>query len=161
MPSLLDNGFAIHRAEMEERAASASGIVLREPFNDRRIIEYGLAIPEDQRWRGLYRKVVLRRAMERHLPVELLRRTDKAEFSSVFVAALRRAEPDIFLEPRCAAVGWIDPREVARMYTEFIADSERRSPRHRADLWPLWKILGVELWFRRLYNGSAEVKDLE
>ena len=99
--------------------------------------------------------------MERHLPVELLRRTDKAEFSSVFVAALRRAEPDIFLEPRCAAVGWIDPREVARLCTEFIAHGERRSPRHRADLWPLWKILGVELWFRRLYNGSAEVKDLE
>jgi len=149
---LLDNGFAVHRAEMEERAAAASGLVLREPFNDRRIIEFGLAIPEEQRWLGRYRKRVLRRAMKDLLSIEVLQRTDKADFSSVFVAALNLADPEIFLSPRCAAAGWIDADQVAKMYRDFRVQARAGSgmiPRH---LWPLWKILGTELWYNRIYH---------
>ena len=158
--ALLDNGFAIHRAEMEERAASASGLVLREPLNDRRIIEFGLAIPEEQRWLGRIRKVVLRRAMADNLPEETRNRIDKAEFSSVFVSALHHADPEIFLAPRCAEPGWIDAGQVARMYNDFTAWAGRHPDETHPDLWPLWKILGIELWFQIVYNGVPGAEEL-
>ncbi len=155
--SLLDDGFAIHRAEMEERAATASSLDLREPLNDRRIIEFGLAIPEEQRWSGRHRKIVLRRAMADLLPDELQNRTDKAEFSSVVVDALLSADPDIFLSPRCAAAGWVDAPQVAKMYSNFRARADRQPMQAQPDLWPLWKILGIEIWYQIGYNeGSGE-----
>lgn len=150
--SLLDEGFAIHRAEMEERAASAFGLDLREPLNDRRIVEFGLAIPEEQRWLGRDRKLVLRRAMADLLPDELQNRTDKAEFSSVFLDALCRADPDIFLSPRCAEPGWVETTEVAKMYRRFRAQANRQPVQTLPDLWPLWKILGIEIWYQVGYN---------
>ena len=137
---------------MEERAASAFGLDLREPLNDRRIVEFGLAIPEEQRWLGRDRKLVLRRAMADLLPDELQNRTDKAEFSSVFLDALRRADPDIFLSPRCAEPGWVDTTEVAKMYREFRAQANRQPVQTHPDLWPLWKILGIEIWYQVGYN---------
>jgi asparagine synthase (glutamine-hydrolysing) len=150
--ALLTNGFAAHRAEMEERAAAAAGLELREPFMDRRVIEFALALPEEQRWRGMLRKFVLRTAMAELLPPELLTRTDKAEFSCVAIDALLAADAEIFMHPRCAQAGWVDPRRIASMYNEFkeMAQSHRTST--VPHLWPLWKILGIEIWFQMEYD---------
>jgi asparagine synthase (glutamine-hydrolysing) len=155
LASLLDDGFAIHRAEMEERAAAAFGLDLREPFNDRRIVEFGLAIPEEQRWLGRDRKLVLRHAMADLLPDELQNRSDKAEFSSVVLDALRCADPDIFLSPRCAGPGWVDTSQVAKMYEDFRAQADRQTVQTHPDLWPLWKILGIEIWYQVGYNEAS------
>jgi asparagine synthase (glutamine-hydrolysing) len=150
--ALLSNGFAVHRAEMEERAAAAAGLELREPFMDRRIIEFALALPEEQRWRGMRRKFVLRTAMAELLPPEVLTRTDKAEFSCVAIDALLAADTEIFMHPRCAQAGWLHPKHTASMYSEFkgLAQSHRTST--VPHLWPLWKIFGIEIWFQMEYD---------
>ena len=152
---LLTNGFAIHRAEMEERASAGSGLELREPLNDRRIIEFGLALPEEQRWRGPMRKLILRRAMAGLLPEEVLARTDKAEFSCVFIDALLAADPDLFLSPRCAQAGWLDTGRVAHMYGQFRELAHRDRKAEIPHLWHLWKVLGIEIWYQVEYNGVS------
>jgi asparagine synthase (glutamine-hydrolysing) len=152
---LIDNGFAIHRAEMQDRAAATSGLVLREPFNDRRLIEFALAIPEDQRWNARGRKITLRRAMADMLPEEILQRNDKAEFSSVFVDAIRTADPELFRVPMCSQIGWVDAGQVEEMYRRFTENSDRRVGFLHPNLWVLWKIVGMEIWCQTLYNEGT------
>ena len=152
---ILTDGFAIHRAEMEERAAAAAGLELREPLNDRRIVEFALALPEEQRWRGPVRKVVLRHAMRDLLPPDVLARTWKPEFSSVFVSALAAADPDLFFAPQCARRGWVDADESARLFRQLLDASSRREPAAAQHLWPMWKLLSIEIWYQLEYNGSS------
>ena len=152
---LLTNGFAIHRAEMEERAAAASGLELREPLNDRRIIEFGLALPEEQRW--LLKQVFGNRWPwgVGLLPEEVLARTDKAEFSCVFVDALLAADAELLLSPRSARAGWVDAERVAHMYGRFRELARRDPTAEMPHLWHLWKVLGIEIWYQIEYDGTS------
>jgi asparagine synthase (glutamine-hydrolysing) len=59
------------------------GIELRFPFFDRRLVEFSIAVPEEQRWRGEWSKMMLRKSMEGILPDSIRLRGDKAEFSCV------------------------------------------------------------------------------
>jgi len=152
---ILDDGFAIHRAEIEERAAAAANLELRQPLNDRRIIEFALALPEEQRWRGEVRKVILRRAMRDLLPPDVLARTAKPQFSSVFVNALGAADPDLFLAPQCARRGWVDADESARLFRHLLDATSRREPAAAQHLWPMWTLLSIEIWYQVEYNGSS------
>src|SRR5262249_19225751 len=81
---------------LSDRAAASFGQELRHPFLDVRVIEYLLAIPNEQRfYRGLP-KPVLRRAMAGTLPALVRERRDKGDFTDYF----RRA----FWEPHARAV---------------------------------------------------------
>ncbi len=151
----LTDGFAVHRAEMEERAGAAAGLELREPLNDRRIIEFALALPEEQRWNGSVRKVVLRNAMRDLLPADVLTRIAKPQFSPVFVAALASADPTLFLAPRCARQGWVDVGETAGIFGQFQDAVHRGGAPANQHLWTLWKLLSIEIWYQVEYNGSS------
>ena len=54
--------------EMEDRAAQAAGVDQRHPFYDRRVAEFGLALPPEQRSDRSGTKVVVRRALGEYLP---------------------------------------------------------------------------------------------
>jgi asparagine synthase (glutamine-hydrolysing) len=69
--------------EMIERFNAYFGMEIRSPFFDRRLIEFSIAVPEEQRWRGEWSKMMLRKSMEGILPDSIRLRGDKAEFSCV------------------------------------------------------------------------------
>ena len=73
-------GFQTHAMEMEERSAASFHIELRYPFHDRRIVEFGLGLPPDQRWRDGLHKHVLRQAVGELIPRSFSHRNYKAEF---------------------------------------------------------------------------------
>src|SRR5262249_38777423 len=75
------SGYQVHSDEIEDRAASRDGMEQRNPLYDRRIIEFALGLPEEQRRRGGTAKYVLRRAVAGVLPDAIRLRRDKAEFS--------------------------------------------------------------------------------
>ena len=122
---------------------------------DRRIIEFGLALPEDQRWRGRLRKLIVRNAMADLLPAEVLERTDKADFSCVFIDALLAADKEIFAKPRCAEVGWVEASNVETMYNEFKTFARAHRTAEVPHLWSLWKILGIEIWYQIEYDEAT------
>lgn len=62
----------------------------RYPFWDRRLMEFCLAIPPDQKLSGGYTRVVMRRAMQGILPPEVEMRTGKANLSPNFNRHVRR-----------------------------------------------------------------------
>jgi len=150
------NGFSIHSLEMEERSASWFTIELRHPFDDRRVVEFGLGLPEEQRRRGDQQKFILRQAMRGCLPNSVSQRLSKAEFSSIFVKALHaQGGEDIFRSLAIASEAWVDEKQVRFMYRQM-AELYRKGDEEYVNLvWPLWNIFGIEMWFNIVFNGRG------
>ncbi len=62
---------------MEDRAAAAFGLENRAPFLDRRLIAFAYSIPGDLKIRGHVTKWIVKEVARRHLPSEVVERTDK------------------------------------------------------------------------------------
>jgi asparagine synthase (glutamine-hydrolysing) len=146
------SGFAAHFSEVEERSASWFGLEQRHPLHDRRIIEFALALPEEQRWRRDQTKFVLRQAMQGLLPETIRQRLTKADFSHVFAEALRAQGGErLFDSLIIASMGWVNGERVREMYRELsqlYAAGDRRYSRY---IWPLWLVYGIELWFNTVF----------
>jgi asparagine synthase (glutamine-hydrolysing) len=136
--------------EMEERASAAAGIEQRHPFNDRRVAEFGFALPESQRWHGGETKVLIRRALGSLLPEAVRHRNDKAEFSPVVMQTfVELGGPDFFARLRCADEGWIDLPTVRRMYDEAVRLYTAGNEAYIRMADAVWGVAAVELWARR------------
>jgi hypothetical protein len=133
--------------EMEDRAAQAIGVDQRHPFYDRRIAEFGLALPPSQRWNGREIKVVVRRALADYLPPAIAARQDKAEFSHVYVDALNGiGGAATFATLRSEEAGWVDGAAVRRMYERMIRLYRSGDDAYIACVGPLWAIAALEVW---------------
>ncbi len=146
--------------ELDERAAAAAGIEQRHPFNDRRVAQFALALPAEQRWAGAETKVVLRRAMRLRgaVPESVLARRDKAEFSSSVVDALvASGGARAFARLRTADLGWVDAGEARAMYERMMRLYKAGDEAYISLSDSLWSILSLELWLAALEtNGSNQ-----
>ena len=149
-------GTTVHVREIGERQAAWCGLELRHPFYDRRVVEFGLQIPEEQRWRGAVTKFVLREAMTGVLPESVRQRRTKAEFSLPFVQALRDVGAEApFGSLTLETLGWIDGSRCRDMYRRLVHLSEARDE-YLPNVWPLWVILGMELWVTTVIQTQAD-----
>ena len=148
----LNSGWLTHFAEMEDRAASWFGLEERHPLYDRRIVEFALALPEDQRWREDQTKYVLRQALRELLPESVRRRRGKADFSHAFVKALQGPMGEqLFSSLNIASMGWVDGFRVIEMYRGMMQLYARGDERYIKHVWPLWMVFGIELWFKTVF----------
>ncbi len=146
---LITGGFETQVLEWNDRDAAGAGVEFRFPFFDRRLAEFCLRIPEDQRQRGAIWKLALRNAMEGRLPDRVRNKTYKAEFSELF--------ENVISAPQCKArlanpailrhTDWLDPERFAAH-----RDSMVESGRFR----PVWLILGVDLWFENVLSCTGQ-----
>ncbi|MFQ5542493.1 MAG: asparagine synthase-related protein, partial [Candidatus Binatia bacterium] len=148
------SGWQTHGIEMEERSESWFAIESRHPFDDRRVVEFGLALPEEQRWRGDQRKFILRQAMGNYLPKSVRQRLTKAEFSPVFAKALHAQDGERFFD--ALSIGserWIDEKQIRQMYRQMAQLYRKGDKGYLKLVWPLWSIFGIEMWFNTVFNG--------
>jgi asparagine synthase (glutamine-hydrolysing) len=139
------DGWVMHGREITDREIAAYGIEERHPFLDRRLVEFLLAIPDDQRIRNNLPKFVLREAMRGKIPESVRNRSDKAYFSVMFVKAFERMGGEgLFDQMALAKAGIVDRDEFLRVYRHRMADWDNQN------LWPLWNTLAAELWYRTL-----------
>ena len=68
----------------EQRHLCSFGLELRNPFRDRRLVEFMLAVPAYALEKGGWSKAVLRQAMKGRLPAEVLRRRGKSSFGDLY-----------------------------------------------------------------------------
>lgn len=150
------SGGAVLGTEDDDRTAAPFGIEPRHPFADRRVMEFGLAIPEDLRCRGGVKKFILREAMRGYLPDQVGGRLTSPDASSVFLAPMREwIDGGLLRAARTADQGWVDVQAVHRL-------DDRMASRYRAgdlsyarDVWPLWSVLAVEVWMREVVESPA------
>ena len=143
----LAHGWTATFVDAFERDAAEWQIEPRHPLLDRGVIEFALALPEDQRRRGRITKFVLRAAAG--LPAAIGARVTKADLGFSLRRALDALGGARFFDRlQTAEAGWVDQPAARRSYDEMaaapsLADSVAGSLAAR-----LWVLAAVELWFR-------------
>jgi len=137
------HGIRVHTSEIVTRGGDRFGLELAHPFFDRRIVEFGLALPSAQLWQDGRTKVLLRRAMRDYLPDSVAARRSSPSADHAFLHAIAaEAGERPFADLECERRGWIDGTEVRRMWATLRTDPARAAYLGRI----LWGILAVELW---------------
>jgi len=143
------SGSQSHSYEMAERSSSWFGLESRHPFNDRRLNECVLALPQEQRCRGGQIKYILRQAMRDRLPESVRNRVTKAHFSHTFVHAMQEIVSETILNrSELESLGWVDGVEVRRMYHRMMEQYQAGDQDYAPMTWSLWMIMGIELWLK-------------
>ena len=120
---------------------------LRAPLLDRRVVELGLALPDDLKVRGRTGKWALREAFAADLPPEVAGR-GKTGFGVPLERWFRDDLRDLAEETLVNDRGLFRRTEVARLLREH---ADRRADHgHR-----LWVLLMLELWLRRYVDSKA------
>ena len=108
--------------EIADKAAAAFGIEPRYPFFDRRLIEFCVGLPEDEKFSAGWPRHLFRRAMEGILPAQIQWRATKGNLAPNFDRQLRtrdRAVVDAACEQATALERYVVPgalRATARRY---------------------------------------------
>lgn len=145
--------WAAHGFEMEERFAAQFNIELRHPFRYRPLIEFGLGIPEEQRWRGSITKYVLRQAMQGLLPETVRQRRTKAEFSGLIPPAIEALGGVRFLESLTIEQrGWVLGDPMRTVYHDMLNLWRSKDETYRSLAWKLWMVIAVEIWYRECFG---------
>lgn len=135
--------------------ASAFSAEFRYPFFDRRLVEFLMAIPEEQRWWKDRPKAILRRALDGILPAVVRDRNGKAEFTPVFdreMGGRQASKVEALLhEPVLERLGVVDGKRLRRFFSEY-----RHGRRNYYTSGVLSTIVGLELWCRALVDGVAK-----
>ena len=143
------NGLTVHGMEGADRSVAQFGLDTRHPFGDRRIMEFGLAIPEEQRWRGSWTKFVLRNASRQWVPSLIRDRIATAGAEDVLLRAVQQhVESGLWDNPVIARRNWIDPAPLRQAYNEMLARYRGSDDGYERLVFPLWLVCAVEIWAR-------------
>ena len=136
--------------ETLDRHTMAWSLEVRVPFLDHEVVEWCLAMPPRLK-QARREKRVLRRALERDLPPEILARR-KRPLSGPGKSWLRDGLPpfgeELLSPASLAAKGWFDPARVARIRA---LDRAGRVDRHEQ----LLAILQVQIWDEIFVRGRS------
>ncbi len=132
-----------------ERTNAAYGLGFVDPWSDRRLAEFVLAIPQAVLNRpGELRKRLVREAMRDIMPEELRRNATKIVPMPLFDRALRRDRVDIVrdlvTDMEADRRGYLDGAALRTHYEEILAGGRPHVT--------LWWALTLEMWLRRYWR---------
>lgn len=129
-----------------DRTSMAVGLEAREPLLDYRFVEFAASLPADMRLRGGQGKWLMKRAMERYLPGDILYRP-KMGFVTPISAWLRGSLADeaAALARSRVLSAWFDPTAIA------VLAADHRSG-HAEHGRTLWQLLMLERSMQRLFG---------
>ena len=110
---------------------------VRLPLLDVRVVEWACSLPPEDRIRDGWRKWVLRKALEQHLPPEVVWRRVKMGFPFPLREWLQASKPGLMALREGADLSFLDRRRLFDAYDTLAA----RYPAY------LWRCLSVLLWW--------------
>jgi asparagine synthase (glutamine-hydrolysing) len=131
-----------------DRTSMAVGLEAREPLLDHRLVEFAARVPAGMRLRGGSGKWLMKRALRRYLPSEVLERTKMGFVTPVsawFRGPLAGDAAAIAHSPALAELGWLDPAAIARL-----AAAHRSGRAEHGRL--LWQLLMLDNSLQRLFG---------
>jgi asparagine synthase (glutamine-hydrolysing) len=143
--------------EMVDRVWARAGVEGRYPFFDRRLAEYCLSLPADQKQDEGYSRMVARRALEGVLPREIQWRAGKGRPGLHIISALRAGRPlmdDLFLRDPSMLEPYVDIDVLRRVYADLFT-AESMDFRTAIQLWSI-AVLGQ--WLRSLDLAASELR---
>ena len=133
--------------EVLERAAAAFGIEPRFPFWDKRLVEFCLALPPQQKVHGGWTRIVLRRALADILPVEVQWRASKSNLGPNFEHGLlayeRQRLEEVILKDSGTIEKYANIDSLREAYRRFASGGRGE------DALTIWKAVSLSLWLQR------------
>ncbi len=128
-------------------AGDAVGLDSRDPFLDRRVMEFCLALPASQKIRRGLTRIVARHALATLLPAEIRDRRGKAPIDLMLRSALTvygRERLDVLMREAARTLDPYVPSEtVRRTYRAYATRDGMREVR------AVWRLAVLTLWLRR------------
>jgi asparagine synthase (glutamine-hydrolysing) len=129
-----------------DRASMAHSLEVREPLMDHELIEWLATLPSALKVRGQEGKFLIKKAMEPHLPGDVLYRP-KMGFSVPlarwFRGPLKQRLRDAVLGERLASTGWFH-----RPYLQHLVDTHQSGVSDHSS--PLWSLVMFEAFLRNV-----------
>lgn len=136
-----------------DRATMLASLEARGPFLDHELAEYVAGLPSNLKVRGKTGKYILRRAVARRLPKEILTRRKRGfniPFSHWLLEGLGDELRERFSRERVESRGLLSYDGVSHLLDEHLS----RKSDHRK---PLFTLLALDLWCDRTYGVGSEV----
>lgn len=129
-------------------ASMAVSLEARSPFLDHHVTEFAASLPEKYKLRGLTTKYLLKRALGKILPEEILQRRKMGfgvPLSHWFRHQMKSFVREVLLSEKALGRGIFKPALVTRMVEEHTGGE--RDHAHQ-----LWTLLMLELWYERFID---------
>lgn len=134
-----------------DRASMAHSLEVREPLMDHPLVEWLARLPASLKLRGSEGKFLLKKAMEPHLPHDVLYRRKMGfavPLASWFRGPLRGRVHDTVLGPRLADTGFFDTDHLKRMVSEHESGLRDSSA-------AIWSLLMFDAFLRHAQDGAT------
>jgi asparagine synthase (glutamine-hydrolysing) len=136
-----------------DRATMLASIEARAPFLDHTLAEFAAGLPSSLKLRGFTTKRILRTALRRVLPREVLHRRKRGfniPFSRWLLHGLGDRLRERFSVERVTSRGLFRPEGVRALIDEHLS-------RHADHRKPLFTLLALDLWCDRTFGAGARV----
>ncbi len=134
-----------------DRASMAHSLEVREPLMDHELVEWLATLPTSHKIQGQEGKYLFKKAMEPHLPNDVLYRP-KMGFSVPlarwFRGPLRQRVQDVLQGERLRSTGWFN-----NAYLEHLVQAHQSGARDYSA--PIWTILMFEAFLRQVVDGEG------
>lgn len=157
--SILSGSLSLN-LELIDRYSSAFSIESRHPFLDRRLVEFCLAIPSDQKFDKGFGRVVMRRGLQNILPEAIQKRGDKANMSPAFISGILHVDMYLFekvlneneriVMPYIASDKW---REAWQRVKASAEKSDERAEVITEDALVVWRSTVLAMWLQRMQKS--------
>jgi asparagine synthase (glutamine-hydrolysing) len=152
----LNSGLLPYVLELADKAASAFSLDPRYPFCDRRLVEFCLAVPADQKLHRGWTRVIMRRAMANILPEEVRWRIGKANLSPNFQLRLlnghRELLEKIILKDPGLIEKYVDVPALQDLYSRYVSQQTAK------DALVVYGVAMLALWLSQFGVCSIDSK---
>lgn len=146
----ISDGLYAIALENADKGAAAFGLEVRYPFFDKRLVEFCLALPADQKYARGWNRVVFRRSMEGILPPDIQWRPKKGNLSSNFYRNLLEQEKSTVEEILASSdppafSSFVDKAAMQSAYQRFRSEPAKEGGRGVQ----LFAAANLALWMRQ------------
>jgi asparagine synthase (glutamine-hydrolysing) len=147
----LTSGLFTIMLEQLDRGAAAFALEARHPFMDKRLVEFCLALPPEQKLHQGWGRMVMRRAMAKVLPEQVQWRGGKTDMTPNFVYGLLTFDRELLDEVILHAPGIIERYVNIKALREVYRRMTTQPNVHADDAITVWRIVTLARWL--LYTG--------
>jgi asparagine synthase (glutamine-hydrolysing) len=148
--SMINQALYSYTLDVSDKASAAFGIEARYPFFDRRVLEFCLALPAEQKLGGGWNRWIMRRAMAGVLPEGIQWRPNKGNLSPNFHRRLldfdREKLEQIALNRSLDLAPYLDFDAMQSVYREY----EKTHAQSRGESIQLFIAVNLALWLRSM-----------
>jgi asparagine synthase (glutamine-hydrolysing) len=142
----ITHGVIVASLEKTNKMCSVLGIEPRHPFFDKRLIEFCIALPREQRIRGGWTRMIVRRALADLLPAKVLHRGGKWGPSRYFTPRLLQLDRDRLQQALATYLPFTEPYFDAREVRAVFDRSATQPTVH--DAFRLWNVIALGAWLQ-------------